>query len=210
MIFLSADCLNYLPKFRRMYHAGTQDQASRALSLHLRGSTSPGPLYKGSGGPAFGLCPELSCRGDCVAREYREGSRRVRRTGGHCPSRVLSTCFRRVAGEHKKSPSRGLTPQLGRFQEESGILGMGSAATCRLSASNAATAPFPDHVPVLLLRGLRLPSTLLLLAPCWREDRLPRGTTDRVLGAPHFPLVHSTHAQNQPLINHIYTHSHPD
>uniref|UniRef100_A0A4W2F6H0 Uncharacterized protein n=1 Tax=Bos indicus x Bos taurus TaxID=30522 RepID=A0A4W2F6H0_BOBOX len=70
---------------------------------------------------------------------------------------------------------------------------MGSAATCRLSASNAATAPFPDHVPVLLLRGLRLPSTLLLLAPCWREDRLPRGTTDRVLGAPHFPLVHSTH-----------------
>nr|XP_025138260.1 uncharacterized protein LOC112584374 [Bubalus bubalis] len=37
---------------------------------------------------------------------------------------------------------------------------MGSAATCRLSASNAATALFPDHVPVLLPRGLRLPSVV--------------------------------------------------
>ena len=99
------------------HHASTQDQASRGLSLHLRGSTSPGPLYKGSGGPAFGLCPELSCRGDCAARGYREGSRRLRLTGGHCPSRVLSTCFQRVPGEQKRSPSRGLTPQLGRFKD---------------------------------------------------------------------------------------------
>ena len=56
-----------------------------------------------------------------------------------------------VAGEHKKSPSPGLTPQLGRVQEESRVLGMGSATTCRLSASNAATALFPERVLVLLL-----------------------------------------------------------
>ena len=145
----------------------------------------------------------------CCQRVQR-GVKESQAHGRYCPSRVLSTCFRRVAGEHKKSPSRGLTPQLGRFDKESGVLGMGSAATCRLSASNAATALVPDHVPVLLPRGLRLPSMLLLLGPCWREDRLPRGTTDRVLRVPHFPLVHLTHTQNHPLIIHIYTHLHPD
>ena len=83
--------------------------------------------------------------------------------------------------------------------------------TCHLSPSNVVTALFPELVPVLLLSGLQLPSMFLVLAPCWREDLMIRGTTDKVLGVPSLPTsTLNTHTHNHTLINHIYTYSHSD
>ncbi|KAI4545822.1 hypothetical protein MG293_002377 [Ovis ammon polii] len=44
---------------------------------------------------------------------------------------------------------------------------MGSATTCRLSASNAATAPFPERVPVLLLVAFASQLIGETLRPVW-------------------------------------------
>ncbi|XP_052496606.1 uncharacterized protein LOC128048266 [Budorcas taxicolor] len=112
-----------------------------------------------------------------------EGRRGVKESEAHGRPLSLTRALHvlpEVAGEHKKSPSPGLTPQLSRVEEESRVLGMGSATTCRLSASNAATAPFPERVPVLLLVAFASQPIGETLRPVWGPmDKCYPVTTQR-------------------------------
>lgn len=172
-------------------------------------STSGAPPVRGlliKGAEDRPLPSALRCAaGEIVLPEGRRGVKESQAQGRPLSLTRALHVLPEVAGEHKKSPSLGLTPQLGRVQEESRVLGMGSATTCRLSASNAATAPFPERVPVLLLVAF---ASQVCSGPCpvLAGGLMAGGTTDKVLGVPSLPTgTGNTHTESHTHEPHLHT-----
>ena len=134
--------------------------------------------------------------GEIVLPEGRRGVKESQAQGRPLSLTRALHVLPEVAGEHKKSPSPGLTPQL---------LGMGSATTCRLSASNAATALFPERVLVLLLVAF---ASQVCSGPCpvLAGGLMAGGTTDKVLGVPSLPTgTRNTHTESHTHEPHLHT-----